>query len=48
MVHKKGERWAQQFSYNIESYIKGKEYLVSKIEVKALIWYELKRLLNTY
>lgn len=31
---------AQQFPYNIESYIKGKETFISEIERKALKWYK--------
>lgn len=42
------ERLAQQFPYNIESYIKGKENLVREIEVKALTWYETSNITNTY
>nr|WP_259546682.1 GrpB family protein [Heyndrickxia oleronia] len=34
------EKLAQQFPYDIESYIKGKDYLVKDIELKALKWYE--------
>jgi GrpB-like predicted nucleotidyltransferase (UPF0157 family) len=34
------ERLAQQFPYDIESYINGKERLVREIEVKALEWYK--------
>ncbi len=34
------ERLAQQFPYDIESYINGKEHLVREIEVKALNWYK--------
>lgn len=33
------ERLAQQFPYDIESYINGKEGLVKEIETKALNWY---------
>ncbi|WP_332631307.1 GrpB family protein [Halalkalibacter flavus] len=34
------ERLAQQFPYDIKSYINGKECLVREIEVKALDWYK--------
>lgn len=34
------EKLAQQFPYDIESYINGKNSLVNKIEVKALDWYK--------
>ncbi|WP_137744682.1 MULTISPECIES: GrpB family protein [Robertmurraya] len=34
------EELAQQFPYDIESYINGKDYLVKDIELKALKWYE--------
>jgi GrpB-like predicted nucleotidyltransferase (UPF0157 family) len=34
------EKLAQQFPYDIESYINGKEHLVREIEVKALNWYK--------
>ncbi|MBM7583952.1 GrpB-like predicted nucleotidyltransferase (UPF0157 family) [Bacillus pakistanensis] len=34
------EKLAQQFPYDIESYITGKERLVSEIEVKAMEWYK--------
>ncbi|PAV29138.1 hypothetical protein CIL05_12100 [Virgibacillus profundi] len=37
------ERLAQQFPYDIKSYINGKEHLVKEIEVKALNWYEKTR-----
>ncbi|MBM7644518.1 GrpB-like predicted nucleotidyltransferase (UPF0157 family) [Scopulibacillus daqui] len=36
------EALAQQFPYDIESYIKGKEQLVTDIEQKALAWYRRK------
>ncbi len=32
-------KWAQEFPYDIESYIQGKERLVVKIEQQALEWY---------
>ncbi|MFS0782189.1 GrpB family protein [Bacillus sp. 1P06AnD] len=34
------ETLARQFPDVIESYIKGKDYLIKEIELKALIWYE--------
>ena len=34
------EKLAQQFPYDIESYIKGKEQLVRDIEMAALNWYK--------
>lgn len=34
------ERLAQQFPYDVDSYIKGKELLVNEIEEKALKWIE--------
>lgn len=34
------ERLAQQFPYDIDSYIKGKELLAKEIEEKALKWIE--------
>jgi GrpB-like predicted nucleotidyltransferase (UPF0157 family) len=34
------EELAQQFPYDIESYINGKNYLVKEIERKSLNWYE--------
>ncbi len=34
------EKLAQQFPYDIESYINGKDYLVKDIELKALAWYK--------
>jgi hypothetical protein len=34
------EESAQQFPYDIESSINGKDYLVKDIELKALEWYE--------
>jgi len=34
------EKLAQQFPYDIESYINGKDYLVKDIERKALEWYK--------
>jgi GrpB-like predicted nucleotidyltransferase (UPF0157 family) len=34
------EKLAQQFPYDIESYITGKERLVSEIAVKAMEWYK--------
>lgn len=36
------EKLAQQFPYDIVSYIKGKEHLVREIELKALKWYGMK------
>lgn len=33
------EKLAQQFPYDIESYIKGKEQLASEIEREAIVWY---------
>jgi GrpB-like predicted nucleotidyltransferase (UPF0157 family)/dienelactone hydrolase len=33
------EKLAQQFPFDIESYIKGKERLASKIEQEAVVWY---------
>ncbi|CAM5194692.1 hypothetical protein UACE39S_02278 [Ureibacillus acetophenoni] len=33
------ERLAQQFPYDIDSYIKGKEQLAREIEMKALSWF---------
>ncbi|MUK87895.1 GrpB family protein [Ornithinibacillus sp. L9] len=35
------KRLAQQFPYDIDSYITGKEQLVREIEVKAMKWYQL-------
>jgi GrpB-like predicted nucleotidyltransferase (UPF0157 family) len=37
------EQLAKQFPCDIKSYIRGKEVLVSKIERKALIWYQTFR-----
>jgi GrpB-like predicted nucleotidyltransferase (UPF0157 family) len=34
------EELAQQFPYDIKSYINGKDHLVKDIELKALEWYE--------
>lgn len=34
------EQLAQQFPYDIESYINGKESLVKEIELQALEWYK--------
>ncbi len=34
------EKLAQQFPYDIQSYINSKDYLVKEIELKALEWYE--------
>lgn len=34
------EQLAQQFPYDIESYIKGKDRLVKEIELQALEWYK--------
>ena len=34
------ERLAQQFPYNNESYINGKERLIREIEIRALDWYK--------
>ncbi|MDN4606162.1 GrpB family protein [Sporosarcina highlanderae] len=33
------EKLAQQFPYDIESYIKGKDQLASQIEREAIVWY---------
>ncbi|WP_208587763.1 GrpB family protein [Gracilibacillus suaedae] len=38
------EHLAQQFPYDIASYISGKERLVKEIEAKAIEWYEGERL----
>ncbi|WP_186579504.1 GrpB family protein [Aquibacillus kalidii] len=37
------EKLAQQFPYDMEAYINGKDQLVKEIEGKALEWYEGKR-----
>lgn len=37
------ERLAQQFPYDIQSYINGKERLAREIEIKALDWYKNNR-----
>ncbi|MFE8697539.1 GrpB family protein [Cytobacillus sp. FJAT-53684] len=38
------ERLAQQFPYDIDSYINGKEHLVREIEEKAMDWYRFRNL----
>ncbi|MGN7385792.1 GrpB family protein [Sporosarcina sp. SAFN-015] len=37
------EKLAQQFPYDIESYIKGKEQLAAEIEREAMEWYEKRK-----
>lgn len=34
------ERLAQQFPYEVQSYINGKDHFVKEIEVKAMNWYQ--------
>lgn len=37
------ERLAQEFSYDIDSYINGKNSHIKEIEIKALRWYKANK-----